>query len=590
MVVTSLGWFGYYLHQPIQLEYHLTDIKVKSAMEVKLSRPAQGSIRYKLAPQLDGKWRVKRNWLGVTAVTFYPTRPLAPGSSYSLAMEHVVPILATRPTIATKVIPVSVQKPGAVAAISPAPNAVDVAIDTTISVRLVSSNNDLRKLRMGGDAPLASAVPTSSDDKTFTWKLAHALEQGTVYHLTLTDQNQLGPDKQTLLVMSFTTVPEPHVVQATNQDHFYPGQVITVGFDQDMQATEAGLKFEMPGSGKWLSPQVYQFTPAGLAPGRAYGYMIATGTRAQNGGVTMADHRFQISTPGAVVVTGFSPSGSGVGVGAVISVSFDQPVNQASAQAAFSLTPATPGSFTWSGNTMTFHPSGLGYQVTYQVGLAAGVGSQYGLSSTRAFSHSFVTTYQVIKLNVPQYSQTYPMSCEESALRMALALYGIGTSDADVLGRVGYAPRPRDTASNTWDNPYEMFVGDIGGAQNTTGYGVFAPPIAQAARSYGRGATVANNVSADYIAQQIYAGHPVLAWGYSKGFAPDSWNVPGGGVVTTYKGEHVRVVYGVAGAPGNIIGFYLRDPAYGSLYWTSGQLMANMNVFGGVSNQTVTVY
>ena len=78
MVVTSLGWFGYYLHQPIQLEYHLTDIKVKSAMEVKLSRPAQGSIRYKLAPQLDGKWRVKRNWLGVTAVTFYPTRPLAP--------------------------------------------------------------------------------------------------------------------------------------------------------------------------------------------------------------------------------------------------------------------------------------------------------------------------------------------------------------------------------------------------------------------------------------------------------------------------------------------------------------------------------
>jgi len=179
---------------------------------------------------------------------------------------------------------------------------------------------------------------------------------------------------------------------------------------------------------------------------------------------------------------------------------------------------------------------------------------------------------------------------ESDALRMALALYGIGTSDADVLGRVGYAPRPRDTASNTWDNPYEMFVGDIGGAQNTTGYGVFAPPIAQAARSYGRGATVANNVSADYIAQQIYAGHPVLAWGYSKGFAPDSWNVPGGGVVTTYKGEHVRVVYGVAGAPGNIIGFYLRDPAYGSLYWTPGQLMANMNVFGGVSNQTVTVY
>jgi uncharacterized protein YvpB len=134
-----------------------------------------------------------------------------------------------------------------------------------------------------------------------------------------------------------------------------------------------------------------------------------------------------------------------------------------------------------------------------------------------------------------------------------------------------------------------MFVGYVNGAQNKTGYGVYAPPIAQAAQSYGRPASSASGVSAGYIALQIHNGNPVLAWGYVKSPKADSWNVPGGGTVAAYTGEHARTIYGVAGSPSKVVGFYIHDPLYGSFFWTAGQLMANMNAFGNTSNQVVVV-
>ena len=589
-LATATAIAAYYLHQPPSLVYALGNLKVNAPIAVSFTRPVQSRIKYDISPPIAGSWQVSKDWLGIMAIRFYPSHSLVPGSSYSLTISDVESIVALKPTIAKKIIPVSVEKPPAVVAFTPGANAVDVQVQTEIKVQLAAPNRNLRRLTLAGDVPLAAATPTSTDDTTFSWKLAKALQQGTVYHLTLADLNQTDPVKRALLATAFTTVPEPHVTQATNQDYFFPGNTITVSFDQDMVKTDADFELNMPGSGQWPDARTYRFTPSGLQPGRAYPYAILAGSKAVNGGVMESSRRFQINTPGAAYVTGISPSGTNLPVSTSVSVSFDQPVDHGSAQAAFQLTPAVGGGFGWSGNTMTFFPNGLAYQTTYQVSVASGVRALYGLSSVRSFAISFTTTYQVIRLNVPQYYQAYTESCEEASLRMALALYGVASNDYAILQNVGYNPRPRDTATNTWDNPYQMFVGDVNGAQDTTGYGVFAPPIARAAQSYGRDATVAYSVSADYIARQIFDGHPVIAWGYSKNPVADSWNVPSGGTVATYKGEHVRVVYGVAGSPGNILGFYLHDPVAGNLYWTPGQLMGNMNVFGATSNQTVTVF
>ncbi len=583
------GWGLWYIHQPIRLTYNLESVNIHSPLKVTFSHQVGDHLNYNLSPAIGGTWKATHGLFGISAIAFYPSHPLEPGSTYKLTLGNVTQLASTKPLIPVETLAVSAQKPASIASISPAASSSGIAVSTAVTLALASTNQGLRELSLSSDAPLTSSVPKTTDNRHYTWAFKQPLQQATTYHLNLTDLKQHGA-AQHLLATSFTTVAEPKITTATQQSHFYPGTVVTIGFDQAMQQTPSDFQFGMGGSGHWTSPQTYQFTPTGLTPGQTYTYTVLKGAKAINGGIVEADHPYQISTPGPAYVTGGSPSGGGLGVGTAISVTFDQPVDHTSAQAAFSISPGVGGSFSWSSNTMTFHPTGLAYQTTYSFSVGPGVKGTYGLPGTSAYSHSFSTTYQVIKLNVPQLFQAYTESCEEAALRMALAMYNINVSDYDILQRVGYNPTPRNIATNTWDNPYQMFVGDVNGIQDSTGYGVFAPPIAAAAQSYGRGATVANGVSASYIAQQIYNGHPVIAWGYSVNPSADDWNVPGGGSISAYKGEHVRVVYGVAGSPGNIIGFYIHDPFYGNLYWTPGQLMANMNIFGATSNQTVTVY
>lgn len=54
---------------------------------------------------------------------------------------------------------------------------------------------------------------------------------------------------------------------------------------------------------------------------------------------------------------GNTPTGSDVPVNTPITISFSEAMNQESVQSAFSTSPATIGSFSWSGNTMAYTPS-----------------------------------------------------------------------------------------------------------------------------------------------------------------------------------------------------------------------------------------
>jgi len=265
-------------------------------------------------------------------------------------------------------------------------------------------------------------------------------------------------------------------------------------------------------------------------------------------------------------------------------------VDHASAQSHFSTAPSLTGSFAWSGNTMTFAPSGEGYQTTYNFGVAPGVVPAWGLPRAKWWSGSYLTQYQDIQMNVPAYKQAYPMSCELASLRMLLAYRGIFVTDYDILMRIGYNPRPRDKSTNTWDDPNQTYVGYLNGIPITNGYGVHSGPVAAAARSFGRQATSQWDVSAAWIAGQVYAGNPVEVWGHS---APDfltSWNTDHG-VVQAAPSQHARVVYGVVGSASNSVAFHIIDPWTGTkVYWSAGQLMANMNGALPVSNQSVVVW
>jgi uncharacterized protein YvpB len=203
-----------------------------------------------------------------------------------------------------------------------------------------------------------------------------------------------------------------------------------------------------------------------------------------------------------------------------------------------------------------------------------------------------VASIQSAYLDVPAFKQEYIRSCEESALRMVLAFYGTQTNDMEIVKKVGYDPKPHDLKNNIWDDPNEMFVGSIDD-KNKNGYGTFAPALAKAAVAFGRDAESYLGVSAQFLAEQIYNGHPVIVWGFytPPPYIKYFWNTKDGKKITAYRGEHTRVIVGVYGDKTKPKGFLLNDPFTGSKdeYWSTERLMTQMNTFGNLTNQAVVV-
>jgi uncharacterized protein YvpB len=117
---------------------------------------------------------------------------------------------------------------------------------------------------------------------------------------------------------------------------------------------------------------------------------------------------------------------------------------------------------------------------------------------------------------VPWFHQQLRDDCEAAALRMVLAARGVRVSDREVLDRVGVDldhPEFGHSGPRSGD-PYRAFVGDPDGSERGgTGFGVYAPPIAAAARSFGAGIVIAGHgVEPDLLGELVDAGHPAVVW------------------------------------------------------------------------------
>jgi hypothetical protein len=94
----------------------------------------------------------------------------------------------------------------------------------------------------------------------------------------------------------------------------------------------------------------------------------------------------------SIVASGDTPTGINVPVNSQINVTFNESMNQSSAQKAFSTLPSTNGTFGWSGNMMTYIPnSSLAYNTTYNATLRTGAKDLAGNSLASPFSWQFAT-------------------------------------------------------------------------------------------------------------------------------------------------------------------------------------------------------
>lgn len=166
-------------------------------------------------------------------------------------------------------------------------------------------------------------------------------------------------------------------------------------FSDEILATSGGLKVEL------LEGTKLKITP--IAPwGYEKSYSLPidqTALVGVDGSWVTSPIDISFTTIGAVKVSGVSPGNGAKGVSPneSVKITFDQEVDHASAQSAFSISPDASGSFKWSGNTMIFDPKSLRLNTTYTITIASGIKSVYGLASTEARTYSFTTADRIVK-------------------------------------------------------------------------------------------------------------------------------------------------------------------------------------------------
>jgi uncharacterized protein YvpB len=176
-----------------------------------------------------------------------------------------------------------------------------------------------------------------------------------------------------------------------------------------------------------------------------------------------------------------------------------------------------------------------------------------------------VTPVTSRQLEVPVFYQAYTLSCEEAALRMALAYEGIAVTDAEVLAIIGidWSAAYYDGSGLRWGDPYTAFVGNPDGSEVAmTGYGTYYPSIARAAAALG--GTVLRSgegISPADLYTAVLDGHPVVAWvTYQWVSAQRSDYVALDGRTIPYAGpvEHAITVVGVTAGTVTV-----NDPDFG---------------------------
>jgi hypothetical protein len=211
--------------------------------------------------------------------------------------------------------------------------------------------------------------------------------------------------------MSFTTDPDttPPRVNSNSPAHEATdvpiNTTIAVNFDEamDQTATQGAFSIDplVAGSFSWNETEMTFDPDADLAYSQTYQVTISTEATDLTGNSLEAEHTFPFTTETdtAPEVVGKSPDNGAVDVPVttVITITFSEPMDQESAEEAFSINPDAAGSFSWDepgGTEMTFTSdagSNLAYSQTYQVTISTEATDLTGNSLEAEHTFSFTT-------------------------------------------------------------------------------------------------------------------------------------------------------------------------------------------------------
>ena len=573
----------------LELDYIREGQPVGEPFRISLGQVVSRVDGITISPKVDGDWHFHSDIFGINGLEFVPESSFSPDQEYTVKISNIVRH-ATGSADSIDLVFQTELAPG-VLGFSPSGDGSTIAADQQFNIRLKAVGDTVKEVQIESD-PSVEFERTGAESG-YSWRPKDLLPQGEKLSISVLDAASRG----VIFSRTFKVADTPSIKAISKKIDMLPGDVLEIEFSQPIDinsAPDTAIKFDMPGFGQWSEDgQKYLFTVGGdVAPGGSYGYVIDKDLRTKEGGILTEQLTGSLRSRGAVEVVGVSPGGSEVAQARQhIRITFNQPVDRASAQNSFNISAGQVAGFAWSDNTMVVTVVDLGYQNQVRVSLSGGIRPDgFGLNSG-PWGYTFHTEARVVKLSVPYYKQVYAQSCEAASVRMALAYRGVHTSDWDVLQRFGYNPTHKNQETNTWEDPQKQFVGDVNGNQSEgTGWGVFAEPVAAAVRSYGRQASTHYGVSAQLLAQQLYNDRPVVLWGiWGSSARIQTWTTADGGTASGPFPMHVRLVVGVKGSVENPLGFYVHDPITGSAYWSTAQLMSNTQK-AGPANQAVVIY
>jgi uncharacterized protein YvpB len=567
-----------------------------SPITIQLDKPLdRASVGLLITPQIEGDVSFEDSYLQrtfVRRIVFTPKTYFQPETTYKVEVTSLKNVLGQK--VGEYSYEFHTPSLPGVAETVPTDGQKDVPICDPFSVTLSQPVSQLTDLTFQLEPQIALEATPSEDKKSYVLKPSECLAQSQGYTLSVLRRLQVQAEDGSLIStedptvigkIQFTTKGAPGITTVTPQGSnvLISTKELTVQFTEPMVESDLGAAWSVsaPGSWRWQDAQTAVYTFANsLAYETEYGLELIQPLKDEKGGFLPAGASFSFTTLGHVRVSSVSPraGAGGVRVGTPITITFDQPVDHASAESNFSLTPTAPGSFSWSDRSMTFSTT-LERDTGYTVSAAPGVHSLIGLDLANNFSSSFQTEESVTQLNIPVYYQQHALSCELASLKMALNFKSVGVSEDSLWDQI-----PKETAArdgNTWFDPDQVFVGDVNGQQNSTGYGVHVGPILQLASGY-RSARSATGWSMQQLAQSLADGNPVEVWGVAGSGKADSWTTPGGRQVNTVVGEHARLLVGFTGKVSHPTSFIINDPIFGRLKWSVSQFRANWAALGNM--------
>ncbi len=341
--------------------------------------------------------------------------------------------------------------------------------------------------------PIAGEL-TWRDDRTAVFKPGKALPRNVVYDVILTQDatSATGTPLREPLVFRFATAGTLEVAQvipAPGTTDTETDMPITVMFNRpvapltslkQMESLPNPLRIEpaIEGQGEWLNTSIYVFRPAKpLAGGVTYRVTVASGLQDLSGALLIEDYNWSFSTqPPEVVWTQPRDGETLVDIRRPIQVEFNQPIEAASAQRAFSLKGGSllrtniSGSFAVMGNTLTFTPTrDLEFDTTYTVSVEAGV---TGVSGGEGMRQAY--TWQFTTVPLPRIVSTNPKDGERNvpAYSPFQIIFNTRIDPKTVMPNLTVTPPLSPTQVYTyfseWDNTFTLYFG----AQASTDYTV----------------------------------------------------------------------------------------------------------------------